>query len=149
MSAPNHAGATYTTDGEVIKPTPAKVTEDTGTGLDYRTRPDRLPGYLTPADRFFIRSHAPHSSPGYGDLTLRVEGNWVRKPIAYPYDDLWNRFPLVSSSRTIECAGSTECSSVRNSGARSRALNGVAARSAPLSGPVGVRRTCTGSGTSR
>ncbi|HYZ52204.1 MAG TPA: sulfite oxidase [Streptosporangiaceae bacterium] len=96
---------TFETDRKVVKPTPAELMEDTGTGLDYGTRPDRMPGYLTPNDRFFIRSHAPTPRLDAATWTLQVEGNGVREPIAYTYDDLWNRFPLVSVVRTIECAG--------------------------------------------
>ena len=39
------------------------------------------------------------------DWTLRIEGNGVRRPVSYRYDELWNRFPVVSVIRTIECAG--------------------------------------------
>jgi DMSO/TMAO reductase YedYZ molybdopterin-dependent catalytic subunit len=79
--------------------------EDTGTGLNYGTRPDRMPGYLTPTDRFFIRNHAATPRLDTATWSLHVEGNGVREPIAYSYADLWDRFPLVSMVRTIECAG--------------------------------------------
>ncbi|HEX5346077.1 MAG TPA: sulfite oxidase [Pseudonocardiaceae bacterium] len=79
--------------------------EDTGTGLNYGTRPDRMPGYLTPTDRFFIRNHAPTPHLDTATWILHVEGNGIREPIAYTYADLWNHFPLVSVIRTIECAG--------------------------------------------
>lgn len=95
----------FETDRKVVKPISAELMEDTGTGLDYGTRPDRMPGYLTPNDRFFIRSHAPTPRLDATTWTLQVEGNGVRELIAYTYDDLWNRFPLVSVVRTIECAG--------------------------------------------
>ncbi|MFF4752123.1 sulfite oxidase [Streptomyces sp. NPDC002514] len=90
---------------KVVKPTPAELMEDTGTGLDYGTRPDRMPGFLTPNDRFFLRSHAPTPRLDPVTWTLRIEGSGAREPVAYTYDDLWNRFPLVSVVRTIECAG--------------------------------------------
>jgi len=90
---------------QVVKPTPPTLMEDTGTGLDYGTRPDRMPGYLVPNDRFYIRSHAPTPAVDVADWTLRVEGNGVRRPVRYRYDELWERFPLVSIVRTIECAG--------------------------------------------
>jgi DMSO/TMAO reductase YedYZ molybdopterin-dependent catalytic subunit len=96
---------TFETDRKVVKPTPAELMEDTGTGLDYGTRPDRMLGYLTPNDRFFIRSHAPTPRLDAATWILQVEGNGVREPIAYTYDDLRNQFPLVSVARTIECAG--------------------------------------------
>lgn len=79
--------------------------EDTGTGLDYGTRPDRMPGYLTPVDRFYVRSHAPTPHIDPATWRLRVEGSGVRDAIDYTYDDLWRDFPLVSVVRTIECAG--------------------------------------------
>jgi len=92
-------------DRKVIKPTPPELMEDTGTGLDYGTRPDRILGHLTPNDRFFIRSHAATPQVDAVNWTLRIEGNGVREPITYSYDELWNRFPLVSMIRTVECAG--------------------------------------------
>ena len=89
----------------VVKPTPAELMEDTGSGLDYGVRPDRMPGHLTPTDRFYIRSHAPTPRLDTATWTLRVEGSGVHEPVTYTYDDLWNRFPHVSVVRTIECAG--------------------------------------------
>ncbi|WP_211246591.1 sulfite oxidase [Amycolatopsis taiwanensis] len=94
-----------TTDRKVVKPTPAELMEDTGTGLDYGTRPDRMVGDLTATDRFYLRSHAPTPEVDAATWTLRVEGKGVRESISYTYDDLWQRYPLVSLVRTIECAG--------------------------------------------
>src|ERR1700704_2543074 len=90
---------------KVVKPPPAELMEDAGTGLDYGTRPDRMPGDLIPTDRFYVRSHAPTPHLDAATWTLHVEGNGVREPVAYTYEDLWNRFPLVSVVRTIECGG--------------------------------------------
>jgi DMSO/TMAO reductase YedYZ molybdopterin-dependent catalytic subunit len=92
-------------DRKVVKPTPPELMEDTGTGLDYGTRPDRMPGHLVPNDRFYIRSHAPTPHVDVAEWTLRIEGDGVRQPLTYSYDELWNRLPLVSVIRTIECAG--------------------------------------------
>jgi DMSO/TMAO reductase YedYZ molybdopterin-dependent catalytic subunit len=92
-------------DRKVVKPTPSGLMEDTGTGLDYGTRPDRMPGYLTPNDRFYIRSHAPTPRLDAANWSLRVEGCGVRTPVTYSYADLWRRFPLVAVIRTVECAG--------------------------------------------
>jgi DMSO/TMAO reductase YedYZ molybdopterin-dependent catalytic subunit len=89
----------------VVKPTPAELMEDTGSGLDYGVRPDRMPGLLTPNDRFYIRSHAPTPRVDAATWTLRVEGSGVHEPVIYTYDELWNRFRHVSVVRTIECAG--------------------------------------------
>jgi DMSO/TMAO reductase YedYZ molybdopterin-dependent catalytic subunit len=89
----------------IVKPIPAELMEEAGTGLDFGTRPDRMPGYLTPNDRFFIRSHAPTPRIDAAEWSLRIEGDGVRSPVTYTYDDLWSGFPLVSITRTIECAG--------------------------------------------
>jgi DMSO/TMAO reductase YedYZ molybdopterin-dependent catalytic subunit len=105
MNAQTTTVVTSPTGRKVSKPTPTELMEDTGTGLNYGTRPDRMPGYLTPNDRFFIRNHAPTPHLDTATWTLHVEGNGVREPIAYTYTDLWNHFPLVSVIRTIECAG--------------------------------------------
>jgi DMSO/TMAO reductase YedYZ molybdopterin-dependent catalytic subunit len=107
QSMPSRTGARVAPpiDRKVIKPTPSELMEDTGTGLDYGTRPDRMPGYLVPNDRFYIRSHAATPRVNAANWTLRIEGNGVREPITYTYDELWDRFPLVSMIRTMECAG--------------------------------------------
>jgi DMSO/TMAO reductase YedYZ molybdopterin-dependent catalytic subunit len=105
MNAQTTTVVTSPTGRKVSKPTPTELMEDTGTGLNYGTRPDRMPGYLTPNDRFFIRNHAPTPHLDTATWTLHLEGNGVREPIAYTYTDLWNHFPLVSVIRTIECAG--------------------------------------------
>lgn len=90
---------------KVVKPTPAELMEDAGTGVDYGVRLDRLPGFLTPIDRFFLRSHAPTPRLDAATWSLRIEGDGVSEPVTYGYADLWERFPLVSMIRTIECAG--------------------------------------------
>jgi len=105
MSDRSAAPFTPPTDRKVVKPTPSELMEDTGTGMDYGTRPDRIPGYLVPNDRFYIRSHAPTPQVNTATWTLRIEGNGVRQPISYTYNELCERFPLVSVIRTIECAG--------------------------------------------
>ena len=67
---------------KIIKLTPPELMEDTGTGLDYGTRPDQMPGYLVPNDRFYIRSHAPTPRVDTATWALRVEGDGVRRPVA-------------------------------------------------------------------
>lgn len=89
----------------IIKPTPEELMEDTGSGLDFGTRPDRMFGDITPIDRFFIRSHAPTPVIDATTWELRIEGDGVRRELVYTYDDLSTRFQLVSKVRTIECAG--------------------------------------------
>lgn len=102
----------------VVKPVPAALLEDAGTGLDYGTRPDRMPGLLTPNDRFFVRNHAPTPRLDAATWTLRIEGDGVRETVHYTYDDLWRRFPLVSVVRTLECAGNRRAAFGAEQGSR-------------------------------
>ena len=66
----------------IVKPTPADLMEDTGSGLDYGTRPDRMPGELIPDDRFFLRRHAPATDWAVrqtgGDGAVSVDAAAVR-----------------------------------------------------------------------
>ncbi len=89
----------------IVKPTPAELMEDTGSGLDYGTRPDRMLGMITPIDRFFVRSHAPTPHLDADTWELRIEGNGVCRATTFSYAELCADFPLVSIERTIECAG--------------------------------------------
>ncbi|MGW8379250.1 sulfite oxidase [Streptomyces sp. ODS28] len=96
---------TGVTEPGVVKAVPASVMEDTGTGLDFGTRADSMPGHIVPNDRFFIRSHAPTPRIDAAQWSLRIEGDAARSPVTLTYEDLWRGFPLVSYTRTIECAG--------------------------------------------
>ncbi|HKF15776.1 MAG TPA: sulfite oxidase [Candidatus Dormibacteraeota bacterium] len=88
----------------VVKQTPPDLMIDTGTGLDFETRLDQMPGHLTPLDRFFVRNHAPTPRLDASRWQLSIDGGGVRKQVTYRYADLWT-FPLVSMVRTLECAG--------------------------------------------
>jgi DMSO/TMAO reductase YedYZ molybdopterin-dependent catalytic subunit len=89
----------------IVKPTPTDLMEDTGSGLDYGTRPDRMLGDITPTDRFFVRSHAPTPLIDAATWELHVDGDGLERRLTYTYDDLCTGFPLVSMVRTVECAG--------------------------------------------
>ncbi|MCX2929363.1 sulfite oxidase [Mycobacterium sp. CVI_P3] len=89
----------------LVKPTPPELMEDTGSGLDYGTRPDRMAGELVGADRFFVRSHAPTPAIDTTGWTLHIDGSGVRHPVSFDYHDLRGAFPITSVVRTIECAG--------------------------------------------
>lgn len=91
--------------GVIVKPTPTELMEDAGSGLDFGTRPDRMPGLLTPIDRFFIRSHAPTPRIDAATWRLRIDGDAVRRPVDLDYDQLCGGFEVVSVQRTLECAG--------------------------------------------
>ena len=90
---------------QIVKSVDLDLMEDTGSGLDFGTRPDRMQGDLTPVDRFFIRSHAPTPEVDIRRWSLRVEGDALQRPLSYSYHQLWTEFPLVSKILTIECAG--------------------------------------------
>lgn len=79
--------------------------EDTGSGLDYGTRPDRLVGELVGTDRFFVRSHAATPRIDTASWTLRIDGSGVHRPMSIGYSELRETFPVTSVVRTIECAG--------------------------------------------
>ena len=89
----------------IVKPTPSDLMEDTGSGLDFGTRPDRMLGDITPVDRFFVRSHAPTPVIDATTWELRIDGDGVRREVSYSYDDLCTGFPLTTVTRTLECAG--------------------------------------------
>ena len=90
--------------GGVVKPILPELMTDPGTGLDFETRLDRLPGFLTPVDRFYIRSHAPTPLIDAESWRLTVDGSGVRQPVIYTYGDVCE-LPQISVVRTIECAG--------------------------------------------
>lgn len=80
----------------VMKPTPPELMIDTGTGLDFETRLDRLPGYLAPVDRFLIRNHAPprYWTPTVGGCTSTATAWKNRSPTPTPSfgASLWYRW---------------------------------------------------------
>lgn len=89
----------------LVKPTPPDLMEDTGSGLDYGTRPDRMFGDIVGTDRFFVRSHADTPVIDAADWKLQITGDGVRQAVSLGYNDLRTNFPLTSIVRTIECAG--------------------------------------------
>src|SRR5438128_1130756 len=66
---------------------------------------DRLDGYLTPVESFYIRSHftAPGLQPD--SYRLSVEGA-VKNPFGITYDEL-KRLPAKTVVATLECAGNS------------------------------------------
>lgn len=88
----------------VVKPTPPELLHDLGDGLNYGTRWARHPGYLTPIDRFYVRNHAATPRIDAATWRLRVDGDGVRAPTEFSYEQLW-AMPLTSAIRSIECAG--------------------------------------------
>lgn len=89
---------------KVVKPTPPELMIDIGDGLNYATRWDNHPGFLTPTDRFYIRNHSATPRIDPGSWRLLIDGTGVRAPVEWTYAQLWS-LPLVSVVRTLECAG--------------------------------------------
>jgi len=94
----------HSTTRQVVKPTPDTLFAPRGTGADFETRLSTLDGYLTPNDRFFIRSHSPTPLIDASTWKLRIEGSGVRNAIEFSYAEL-SAMPQVSVTRMIECAG--------------------------------------------
>lgn len=88
----------------VFKPTPDSAFVDRGTGTDFETRLSTLDAYLTPNERFFIRSHSPTPHIDVNSWRLSIEGTGLRRALALSYDAI-NAMPKVTVQRVIECAG--------------------------------------------
>jgi sulfane dehydrogenase subunit SoxC len=85
-----------------VKPTPAEIFIDHG--INQETRLETLPGYLTPASRFFVRNHTNTPMLDLGAWRLRVEGDAVERPQVLSFEDLL-RLPSRSVVCFVECAG--------------------------------------------
>jgi DMSO/TMAO reductase YedYZ molybdopterin-dependent catalytic subunit len=94
----------HTTYSVVRKPVPRELLADRGTGTDYETRLAMVEGYLTPNDRFYLRSHSPTPDIDPSTWTLRIDGTGVKRPIEWSYDDL-RTLPPVTVTKALECAG--------------------------------------------
>lgn len=96
--------ATHATSRHVVKPTPDSLFAPRGTGTDFETRLVTLDDYLTPNDRFFIRSHSPTPRIDPASWRLSIEGSGVLRPLTLDYEQL-SALPQVTVTRVIECAG--------------------------------------------
>ena len=93
----------------IIKPLPPEEFVDFADGeygYNAETRWETLAktGYLTPNERFFIRSHAPTPRLDAATWRLRVEGSGVARPLDLRFEDVL-RLPAVTLTRSLECAG--------------------------------------------
>ncbi len=91
-------------DDQVIKPTPAALFTNRGSGTDFETRLSSMDGYLTPVDRFYIRSHGPTPIIDVGSWRLAIHGTGVKTPVEFTYDQI-AAMPQITVTRVIECAG--------------------------------------------
>ena len=85
-----------------VKPVPADIFIDHG--INQETRLETLPGYLTPASQFFVRSHAASPVLDLRTWRLRVEGDGLERSLELTFDDLL-RLPSRSVICFVECAG--------------------------------------------
>ena len=60
--------------------------------------------YLTPNDRFFVRSHGATPEIDVSAWRLRVDGDAATRPVAFSLDEL-KALPHVTSTCALECAG--------------------------------------------
>ena len=88
----------------VVKEVPAALFSNKGSGTDYETRPSAWDGFITPNDRFYLRSHSPTPSIDVESWRLTIDGTGLNTPVALRYADL-EAMPQVTLTRTIECAG--------------------------------------------
>jgi DMSO/TMAO reductase YedYZ molybdopterin-dependent catalytic subunit len=66
---------------------------------------DRLDGYLTPTELFYIRSHFPTPALDRAAYRLHIDGA-VRQPFVLSYEEL-RRLPAETRVATLECAGNS------------------------------------------
>ncbi|MEM1304117.1 MAG: molybdopterin-dependent oxidoreductase, partial [Planctomycetota bacterium] len=81
------ARVVHTTDVPNSEPSPAALVED----------------WITPVERFYVRSHAPTPSIDPGEFRLTVEG-MVDRPLELSLADL-KRMPQRTVTATMTCAG--------------------------------------------
>ncbi len=88
----------------IVKPLPATLLTPRGTNAEMCWESMRGQGYLTPADRFFVRNHTTTPAIDVATWRLRIHGTGVRREVSLSYDDLL-RLPRVTATRAVECAG--------------------------------------------
>ncbi|MFB7027794.1 MULTISPECIES: sulfite oxidase [unclassified Streptomyces] len=90
----------------IVKPLPAEHFTVRGTNAEARFDAFADTGYLTPADRFFVRNHTSTPVLDARDwrLTLWGDGLHGRNPVHLTYGQLRD-LPSVTRTALIECAG--------------------------------------------
>lgn len=89
----------------IVKPTPAEVfVLHGGKNAEMRFETMAAPGYATPNERFFVRSHGTTPLLDAATWKLSIEGDGVEKPYQLSYEELL-KLPARTITRYLECAG--------------------------------------------
>jgi len=88
-----------------VEPSPAGLIIRQKEPRNLETPFDRLDGYLTPTEMFYIRSHFPTPNLDRAAYRLHVDGA-VRHPFVLSYDEL-RAMPSETRVATLECAGNS------------------------------------------
>ncbi|WP_141577086.1 sulfite oxidase [Actinomadura sp. WMMA1423] len=94
----------------IVKPLPPELFIPQGTNAEMRWEAMRGQGYLTPADRFFVRNHVATPLIDARTWRLRLWGTGLRgapaedRPVEFTYEDLL-RLPSETVTAFIECTG--------------------------------------------
>ncbi|MFD4375062.1 sulfite oxidase [Streptomyces sp. NPDC058486] len=104
-AAPRAEAAPLAAPG-IVKPLPADRFTVRGTNAEARFDAFADTGFLTPADRFFVRNHTstPVLDASGWRLTLRGDGLHGRGPVHFTYGQLRD-LPSVTRTALVECAG--------------------------------------------
>jgi DMSO/TMAO reductase YedYZ molybdopterin-dependent catalytic subunit len=89
---------------KILKPLPPDVFINQGTGMDFETRPLAWEGFITPTDRFYVRSHSPTPKVEVDTWRLVISGTGIDRPVDLAYEQL-EAMPQMTITRTLECAG--------------------------------------------
>ncbi|MER8002305.1 sulfite oxidase [Streptomyces sp. NPDC095613] len=96
--------------GGIAKPLPAEWFTVRGTNAETRWQALRETGYLTPADRFFVRNHTTTPVIDPARWRLKLWGSGLRgapgldRAVEFGLDDL-RALPAVRHTAFVECAG--------------------------------------------
>jgi DMSO/TMAO reductase YedYZ molybdopterin-dependent catalytic subunit len=94
----------------IVKPLPPELFIDHGTNAETRWEAMRGQGYLTPADRFFVRNHVATPQIDARAWRLRLWGSGLRgsptleNPVEFGYEDLL-AMPAQTLTAFVECTG--------------------------------------------
>ena len=96
-----------TTCAGVVKPTPPELFRTLGTNREMLWEAMAGQGYLTPADRFFVRNHTCTPQIEARNWRLRIEGSGVERPVNISYNEILNAPDSDKATvvKAVECAG--------------------------------------------